>query len=59
MRVGDTEGATGGDVEIIGGESELGKGSDITFKYRFLFHEGDADGAKIAERYAKWAKASK
>tara|TARA_Y100000588_G_scaffold137692_1_gene151421 strand:- start:857 stop:1807 length:951 start_codon:yes stop_codon:yes gene_type:complete len=41
------------------GNLKILKGSDITFKYRFLFHEGDAEGAKIAERYAKWAKASK
>ena len=41
------------------GNLKILKGSDITFRYRFLFHEGDAEGAKIAARYANWAKTSK
>jgi hypothetical protein len=38
------------------GDLKILKGSDITFRYRFLFHEGDAKAAKIAERYAAWIK---
>jgi hypothetical protein len=38
-----------GDFKIPAGESR-------TFSYRFVFHEGDAAGAKIAELYAQYAK---
>jgi len=40
------------------GDLKILKGSDITFRYRFLFHKGDAKSAKIAERYATWTKKS-
>ena len=30
-------------------------GDSVTFKYRFLFHEGDAEQAKTAERYTEYA----
>ena len=40
------------------GNLKILKGSDITFRYRFLFHKGDAKTAKIDERYATWAKTS-
>tara|TARA_Y100001968_G_C19432578_1_gene757872 strand:+ start:770 stop:1717 length:948 start_codon:yes stop_codon:yes gene_type:complete len=38
------------------GDLKILDGSDITFRYRFLFHEGDAKAAKIAERYDKWSQ---
>ena len=38
------------------GDLKILDGSDITFRYRFLFHEGDAKAAKIAERYGKWSQ---
>ena len=38
-----------GDMTVPAGES-------ITLRYRFVFHEGDANQAKIAERYAAFAK---
>ena len=38
------------------GDLKILKGSDITFRYRFLFHEGDAKSAKISERYTGWTK---
>ena len=38
------------------GDLKILKGSDITFRYRFLFHKGNAKSAKISERYTSWAK---
>ncbi len=38
-----------GDLTIKGGES-------LTFRYRFVFHEGDAETAKIGEIYAKFSE---
>ena len=38
------------------GDLKILKGSEVTFRYRFLFHEGDAKSAKIAERYGNWIK---
>jgi len=40
-----------GDLEIPAGES-------VTFRYRFVFHEGDAEAAGIAARWEAWAAAS-
>ena len=37
------------------GDMVIEAGGSVTFKYRFLFHEGDAEAAKIAERYAAYA----
>jgi hypothetical protein len=37
-----------GDMRIPAGES-------VTFRYRFVFHEGDPQAARIAERYARYA----
>ena len=40
-----------GDLLIPAGES-------VTFRYRFVFHEGDPEQAKIAERYQHYAAAA-
>ena len=37
------------------GNLTIKNGESITFRYRFLFHEGDADAAKIAARYKQYA----
>lgn len=37
------------------GNLTIKKGEMLTFRYRFLFHEGDSKGAEIAKRYADWA----
>ena len=31
-------------------------GKSVTFRYRFYVHEGDEKAAKVAERYAEFAK---
>jgi hypothetical protein len=41
------------------GDLKILKGSDVTFRYRFLFHEGDAKTANIAARYEEWSKKPK
>jgi hypothetical protein len=38
------------------GALKLEPGKTLTFKYRVLFHEGDAASAKLDERYKEWAK---
>jgi len=38
-----------GDLVIPSGES-------VTFRYRFVFHEGDPEGARIAELYRQYAE---
>ena len=38
-----------GDLTVPAGES-------ITFRYRFLFHQGDVEAAKIAERYQEYGE---
>jgi hypothetical protein len=38
------------------GNLKIKAGQSVTFRYRFLFHEGDAKEAKIAERYKAFAK---
>src|SRR5690606_39397838 len=38
------------------GDMRIAKGESKTFRYRFVFHPGDAEDAKIAERYEHWAK---
>ena len=37
------------------GNMKIKAGQSVTFLYRFLFHEGDAKEAKIAERYKAFA----
>ncbi|MBL7220702.1 MAG: PmoA family protein [Phycisphaerae bacterium] len=38
------------------GNMKIKAGQSVAFLYRFLFHEGDAKEAKIAERYKAFAK---
>lgn len=38
-----------GDLKIANGES-------VRFTYRFVFHSGDAESARVAALYAEWAK---
>ena len=38
------------------GNMTIKAGESVTFRYRFLFHSGDAKEAKIAERYDQFAK---
>ena len=38
------------------GEMVIRNGEKATFKYRFLFHKGDAKEGKIADRFAEFAK---
>ena len=38
------------------GDMKIEAGRSVTFRYRFLFHEGDVKEAKIAERYAAFAQ---
>ena len=42
--------------EAGAGDLTIKKGEMVTFRYRFLFHEGDAKGAEITKQYADWAK---
>lgn len=37
------------------GNMKVEKGESVAFRYRFLFHRGDAAEAKTAERYAAWS----
>ena len=37
------------------GNLKIAAGESVTFRYRFLFHEGDVKEAKIAERYKAFA----
>lgn len=38
------------------GSITLSKGQDLRFRYRLLVHPGDTQTARIAKRYARWAK---
>ncbi len=38
------------------GDMTIEDGKKITFKYRFIFHKGNADQAKIGEKYKSFAK---
>jgi len=40
------------------GRFELPAGESLTLQHRWLLHAGDAEAAKVAERYAAWAKAA-
>jgi hypothetical protein len=33
------------------GDMKIAPGKNVTFKYRFFFHEGDTEQAKVADRY--------
>jgi hypothetical protein len=37
------------------GDFKIDAGQTVTFKYRMLFHPGDAKAAKVEERYREWA----
>jgi hypothetical protein len=39
------------------GRFELPEGKSLTFRHRWLLHAGDAEAARVAERYAAWAAA--
>ena len=38
------------------GDLVIPAGDSVTFRYRFLFHEGDADQAKIADLYRRYTE---
>ena len=38
------------------GDLKISAGQSVTFRYRFYLHEGDEKQAKVAERYAEFAK---
>jgi hypothetical protein len=38
------------------GDMKIEKGQSVTFKYRYLFHQGDSDAAKVSQQYKVWAK---
>lgn len=38
------------------GELVIGAGESITFRYRYVFHEGDPEQAEIAQRYRRYAE---
>ncbi len=38
------------------GDMTIKSGQSVTFRYRYLFHEGDPRQAKIAERYARFVE---
>jgi hypothetical protein len=38
------------------GDFKIPAGQSATFRYRIILHEGDADHAKVADRYAEYAK---
>ncbi len=38
------------------GSLSVAAGKDVTFKYRFYFHLGDTEQAKVAEHYREYAK---
>lgn len=37
------------------GDLRIPDGETVTFRYRFLFHGGDAGDARVAERWTEWA----
>jgi len=40
------------------GAFKIAPGQSATFRYRFYFHEGDTEGAKVAEHYREYAGAA-
>ena len=40
------------------GDMVIRDGSSVTFRYRFVFHEGDAAAAKIDDQYANFASSN-
>jgi hypothetical protein len=45
--------------EKAAGEFKLPAGQSVTFRYRFYFHEGDTEQAKVADHYRDYAAAVK
>jgi len=43
------------DVSDSAGDMKIESGESATFRYLFLFHEGDAERADIAQRYDQWS----
>jgi len=41
------------------GRFELAAGKSLSLRHRWLFHAGDAEAARIADRYATWVAATK
>ena len=41
------------------GDLKLPAGQSVTFRHRFLFHDGDTAAAKVAERYSDYVKTVK
>lgn len=41
------------------GRVQVEDGKTVTLRHRWLFHAGDCDAARIADRYAAWAKGAK
>lgn len=41
------------------GDMKIAAGSRVTFKYRFIFHDGDTAQGRVAERFAEYAKGRK
>jgi len=42
--------------DVSAGNLTVTKGSSITFKYRFLFHEGDDSQGRVAQEWSEFAK---
>lgn len=38
------------------GDMHIASGQSVTFRYRFFFHPGDTSKARVAERYAEFAR---
>lgn len=38
------------------GDMKIASGESVTFRYRFLFHKGDASTAGVSRQYRVWAK---
>lgn len=41
------------------GRVELAAGEDLTLRHRWILHAGDAEAARVAERYAAWAESQR
>lgn len=44
------------ETEVGAGDHTIKNGESLTFRYRTIFHAGDAESAKIADAYQKWAE---
>jgi len=38
------------------GDMKIAAGKSVTFRYRFVFHDGDEKQGRVAERYGEFAK---